>query len=50
MKEYEFTMNGLRYTILCTAEQAERYPGAKPVEDKAKAPANKSRTPANKAD
>lgn len=47
-KRYVVTLGGLEHTLLLTAEGAKRY-GSRAVEVKAKAPANKARTPRNKS-
>lgn len=57
MPLYTVTINGIDHTIRATPEQARRYLDARPAESpatpeptaKAKRPANKSRTPKNKA-
>ena len=54
-REYVVSINGIDHTFLLDDDQVQRYPNARPVEQKpaagakAKAPANKSRTAANKS-
>lgn len=47
MKEYTVTIGGIEHTVQLTDEDAKRL-GAKPVETKQAAPANKARTASNK--
>lgn len=50
MNEYEIEINGIKHTVLLSDEDAKKYgDAAAPVAEKAKAPGNKSRKPANKS-